>query len=111
MSRSRSVRTAEDWAALRHRGVAARRNGLRVRALRRDPSSSPSRLGVAVKAAGRGRAVTRNRTKRRLLGAFDKVGPAQGWDVAVWADAHATALPYQELEKHLTEALKEVGAR
>jgi ribonuclease P protein component len=102
------VRTAEDWAALRRSGASARRNGLRLRALRHDSETSPSRFGVAVKAAGRGRAVTRNLTKRRLRGAFAKVGPARGWDVGVWADPAATRLSYQELEDHLVAALKEV---
>ena len=102
------MRTAEDWAALRRSGTTARRNGLRLRALRHESEADPSRLGVAVKAAGRGRAVTRNLTKRRLRGAFAKVGPAQGWDVAVWADPAAAQLSYQELEDHLAAALAEV---
>lgn len=105
------MRTAQDWAALRRSGTAARRNGLRLRALRHNTETTPSRLGVAVKVTGPARAVVRNRTKRRLRGAFAKVGPAGGWDVGVWADPPAARLTYQELEDHLAAALWEVGAR
>ena len=111
MRSSRSVRTAEDWAALRRAETGTRRNGLRVRALRHASETLPSRLGIAVKATGRGRAVARNLTKRRLRGAFQKVGPTRGWDVGVWAEPAATRLSYQELEEHLSAALREVGAR
>ena len=66
---------------------------------------------MAVKAVGRGRSVARNLTKRRVRGAFAKVGPTHGWDIGVWADPTATGLAYQELEDHLADALREVGAR
>lgn len=82
-----------------------------MRALRHDCESFPSRLGIAVKTTGRGRAVARNKTKRRLRGAFQKVGPVSGWDVGVWAEPTAARLTYQELEGHLRDALRELGAR
>ncbi len=64
---------------------------------------------MAVRASGRGRAVARNRTKRRVRGAFHAVGPATDWDVAIWADPATAVLSYQELVNHLKNALSEAG--
>ena len=66
----------------------------------------PSRLGLAVRAS---RAVDRNLLKRRLRVAWRGFSAAQGYDVAIRADASALTLDYQELETHVHGALAQAG--
>lgn len=66
----------------------------------------PARIGLAIRAD---RAVDRNLIKRRLRSAWRSYRAAPGVDVAVRADGGATRLPYQNLEKHLHDALRTLG--
>lgn len=61
-----------------------------------------SRLGLAVPAKAGG-SVQRNRIKRRLRAAFRLSGPAHGLDVVVRAQAEASSIDFQEMEKALHE--------
>jgi ribonuclease P protein component len=102
MRREQRLRHRRDFEALSRQGrslsgpllaIRTRRNGL-----------DESRFGFAV---GKrvGKAVVRNRVKRRLRAAVGQLGPAGGWDVLISARAPAAAVGYDELVRALADLL------
>jgi ribonuclease P protein component len=67
----------------------------------------PTRLGLGVRAPGR--AVARNKVKRRLRAAFDYYAPQPGYDVMVTTDGSVLTMPYGILVDHLFSALGSAG--
>ncbi len=71
-----------------------------------DESDRPSRLGFAVRSSGG--AVARNRIKRRLRGAYERIDAPMGYDIVVRADDRARACEFaglvEDLEAAVTEA-------
>lgn len=69
-----------------------------------------NRLGLTV-GTKVGKAVTRNRTRRRLREAYrlheDQF--ARGYDIVVVARVRAAFAPYQELERHLLRTMDKLG--
>ena len=88
------------------RGLSARRNGLRLRAVRVAREEAPSSLGIVCR--GMRGAVERNLIRRRIRAAFRAVGPPTGWKVGVWAAAETGGLDFQELTETLRGALADV---
>lgn len=84
------------------------RNGVRIRrgavtVVRMERGAGPARVGLAV---GRraGKAVVRNRVKRRLRAAMAEAGLPSGADYVVTADASAASAPFEALCGWLREA-------
>lgn len=103
MRPSARLRNAADFERVIGSGRRSRRDGLVVYAA---PSENP-RVGFAIPRSA-GTAVARNRARRRLRALATKhVGAAH--DVAVRAEAAAVSASFQELELHLTAALRELG--
>jgi ribonuclease P protein component len=67
-------------------------------------AEAPTRLGLAVP-RGRGRAVARNRAKRRLRAAAARALPRRGWDVVIGAHASLDAMSFQQIVAWLEEAV------
>ncbi len=69
-----------------------------------------SRLGITV-GTKVGKAVIRNRTRRRLREAYrtHERAMAPGWDIVVVARVKAAYAPYQELQRELLKALDKLG--
>ena len=89
-------------------GRRARRGGLTVWSLQ-NPSRAYPRLGLAV-GTGTGKAVVRNRIRRRLR-ALVRALPVDGVDLVVKVDRSAAQLSFQELGATLRAALAETGVR
>ena len=104
MRSSARLRNAADFERVMGLGRRSRRDGLVVYAA---PSEKP-RVGFAIPRSA-GNAVVRNRARRRLRALTAKHVGA-GYDVAVRAEAGAVHADFQELELHLTAALRELGA-
>ena len=103
MRSSARLRNASDFERVTGSGRRSRRDGLVVYAA---PSDHP-RVGFAIPRSA-GTAVERNRARRRLRELARKhVGT--GHDVAVRAESSAVGASFQELEQHLTRALRELG--
>ena len=104
MRTSARLRNAADFERVTGSGRPSRHDGLVVYAA---PSEDP-RVGFAIPRSA-GNAVARNRARRRLRALAAKhVGP--GHDIAVRAEAAAVGADFQELERHLTAALRDLGA-
>lgn len=72
--------------------------------IRRNPApAAPTRLGLAVP-RGPGRAVARNRVKRRLRAAAARALPSHGWDVVIGAHPTLDAMSFQQIVAGLEEA-------
>ncbi len=80
-----------------------------VWALAERDSRLPTRLGLAVRAPGR--AVVRNRVKRRLREAFRACHCGPGYRVVVRAEASLASRNFQEVLEELEAALREVTRR
>jgi ribonuclease P protein component len=104
MRSSARLRNAADFERVTDSGCRSRHDGLVVYA---TPSENP-RVGFAIPRSA-GNAVVRNRARRRLRALAAKHVGA-GYDVAVRAEASAVRAGFQELELHLTAALRELGA-
>lgn len=104
MRSSARLRNATDFERVTGTGRRSRHDGLVVYAA---PSDEP-RVGFAIPRAA-GTAVERNRARRRLRELARKhVGTDH--DVAVRAEAAAVRASFQEVERHLMAALRELGA-
>ena len=73
-------------------------------------TSAPTRLGLAVP-SGAGRAVTRNRLRRRLREIVRAYGPGDGMDVVIRADKSAAGRNFQELDEVVVAALGQAGVK
>lgn len=93
--------------ALFHNGVRVRHKGVSVVKLERG--SGPARIGLV---AGRrvGGAVVRNRVKRRLRAALDRVGPSPGADYAVIAHNSLSKARFSAVCDWLERALDKAEA-
>lgn len=101
-----SLRSSTDFERVLRTGRRARRGPITVYARPLESSVEPTRLGLAVRCE---RAVDRNLLKRRLRGAWKAAAVPAGFEVAVRAEPRALDVSYQELEKHLSAALVQVG--
>lgn len=70
----------------------------------RPTAAAPTRLGLAVP-RGRGRAVARNRVKRRLRAAAARAIPRRGWDVVIGAHPSLDAMSFQQIVAGLEESI------
>jgi ribonuclease P protein component len=106
MRREQRLRHARDFAeAYRHGRVHA--NHLLV--VRTKPNGGlPARFGV-VAGKALGKAVVRNRVKRRLRAALDALAVAPGVDVVVSARGRAADAPYAELAASVRSLLAKAG--
>ena len=96
-----SLSGAPRFEAVMRRGVRIRRGGITV--VKMERAAGPARVGLAV---GRrvGKAVVRNRVKRRLRAALAEVGLPSGADYVVTANAAAASAPFDALCGWLREA-------
>ena len=106
MRRDRRLRRSSDFAALRRRGrrwsdrllvLVARPNGLGV-----------TRFGFAV-GKRLGKAVVRNKVKRRLREAARRAPVKEGWDLLVVARKEAPQADYHALRSSLEGLLNRAG--
>jgi ribonuclease P protein component len=98
-----SLTSAKDFSATLSSGRRYRAEGLTV-TVSRSAESGPPRLGLAVKASS---AVERNRVKRRLRAAADRVEMTPGSMAVITAGHAASAIPFQNLVESLDRALRE----
>ena len=105
MPASLSGSTAFD-RVLRH-GVRHRRGGITVVGLERG--EGPPRVGLVV---GRrvGKAVVRNRVKRRLRAALREIGLKDGMDYVVIGSTAVAGVPFPRLRVWLRDAVALLGA-
>ncbi len=104
MVSERSLRRAAEFERVRSRGRRTSRDGLTMFVLQRE-DDLPARVGLAV---GRrcGKAVTRNRIKRRLRAAVAAAPAPQGVDIVVHARPEAQTVTFQELVDAVTNGLR-----
>jgi ribonuclease P protein component len=100
----RSLKRSEDFRRVRERGSRARRDGLTVFVAPGAAVGMGSRVGITVPGTVGG-AVTRNRLRRRLRAAFDRIDTHGERDMVVRADAGAAQATFHELEEDLRMAL------
>lgn len=91
-------------------GRRARVDGVTVWAAPGPTPSHTARLGLTVP-AGAGRAVTRNRLRRRLREIFRAYAPEDGLDVVIRADREASGRNFQQLDEVVGVALEQAGVR
>ena len=103
MRREQRLRRRRDFDAVYRGGRPAHGDFLSLRVLRNGLEQS--RFGFAVNKRAGG-AVTRNRIKRRLRAAITALAVPGGWDVVVSARAPAATVPYDDLVRVLTAALR-----
>jgi ribonuclease P protein component len=99
------LKSSEDFRRVRERGSRARRDGLTV-LVAEAPSREPrGRVGITIPGTV-GSAVARNRLRRRLRAAIERMDMRHGRDVVVRADGSAARASFHELEENLRMALK-----
>ena len=109
MAERRTLSRAADWSRVAREGRPGRCGGLRVRIAPRAAPELPSRLGLRVRVEGRGRAVRRNRARRRLRAAWRAVAPERGFDAVLYADAAYADKNFQTVTDDLRFALARAG--
>ena len=70
----------------------------------REAAADPTRVGLAVP-LGPGRAVARNRIKRRLRSAAAAAVPRCGWDVLIQAGPELYGMKFQQVASELERAV------
>ena len=108
MAHAARLRRRDDLAAVRAEGRAVRRGAFTARVRRTDLAA----LRLAVTAPRTvGRAVQRNRARRRVREAFRRATPAAGSaDVLVMVRREALATDFGTLERDARSTLAEAGA-
>jgi ribonuclease P protein component len=106
MRSPRSLSGKARFSRVFEEGRRGRSDGVTVWALPRPDAARPS-LGLAVgtKAGG---AVARNRMRRRVRALIRALEPL-GADIVIKADRTAMGLSFQELERHVEQALARAG--
>ncbi len=106
LPRNRRLRARARFKAVQSRGRKFTGRYVIARALQSRPDS-PARIGFSVSEKV-GRAVVRNRVKRRLREAARQCLPsvAPGWDVAVTARPSAVEAPFDGLCQDVLQALR-----
>lgn len=97
-----SLSSGRDFQRVYRAGKKARADGITVWAAP-IAGEGPGRLGIAVRATA-GTSVARNRARRRIKAIVRDAAPP-GHDLVVGADRDATGASFQELERHLTQAV------
>lgn len=87
-------------------GRRARRDGVVVTCAPNDCGGP--RIGLVAK-VGKGRAVARNRGRRRVREAVGAVAPRGGFDIVIAAGPEADSMDFQQLVRSVREALREAG--
>ena len=72
------------------------------------PAAADTRVGLAVRVPA-GRAVTRNRARRRLRAAFEHCTVASPVDVVIRTDQRVAEMDFQELVNSLCASIAEAG--
>jgi ribonuclease P protein component len=99
------LKSSEDFRRVRERGSRARRDGLTVFVAQALPGQPRGRVGITIPGTV-GSAVARNRLRRRLRAAVERMDVGRGRDVVVRADGSAAGASFHELEENLRMALK-----
>ena len=105
MHSERRLRKSRDFATVRREG-RSRSDGRLVVIARR--SEATTRFGFSV-SKRLGKAVSRNRIKRRLKSAAASANVEEGWDVVVIARQGAAPSSFWELRRSMNRLLKRVG--
>jgi ribonuclease P protein component len=105
----RSLSNSRQFRRVLSTGKRARRNGVVVACAPAHNGDTP-RIGLVAK-VGRGRAVARNRVRRRLRAAVTSATPGGPFDIVVTAGPEARELEFQKLVRMVKEAMQEVGVR
>lgn len=103
MLRERRLRRPADFAAVYRRGRSFSGGLLALRSLQTD--RMVSRVGFAV-GKRLGKAVVRNRVKRRLRAAINSLALVPGWDIVITARQPAATQDYAALHGALTGLLR-----
>jgi ribonuclease P protein component len=103
----RSLTNSSQFRKVLSTGRRARRNGVVIVCTRNGREGAP-RIGLVAKAS-RGRAVGRNRARRRLRAAVTSAAPGGSFDIVITAGTEVEELEFQELVEMLREAMHEVG--
>jgi ribonuclease P protein component len=106
MRKQTSLRKRTDFHRARRSGTRTVCDGMTIFVLERArerTAPSPARLGVSV-SGRRGRAVARNRIKRRLREAFRAGAARDGLDVVIEAGPTAESSDFQELVRAIRAA-------
>src|SRR5687767_10975521 len=106
MSRLPALRAGSDFRRVYARGRKARRDGVTVFVA--EGPGPETRTGIVVPARV-GTAVDRNRIKRRVRAVLGGATLPESSDLVVRIGPSAGPLRFQELEKHLVEALHSAG--
>lgn len=89
------------------RGRRARSGGILAVMVPNTEAALPARVGLAVRTSGG--AVARNRIKRRLRGAYERIDAPMGYDIVLRADDRACTDEFGGLLEDLEAAMN--GAR
>ena len=106
MRRSQRLRQRREFAAVYRRGRPYRSDLLVLRAL--PTGRSLSRFGFTARGA-LGKAVVRNRLKRRLREAVRSLSVAPGWDLVLNARRGATEADYHRLREVVAHLMARAG--
>jgi ribonuclease P protein component len=102
----RSLRSSRDFHRVLVQGRRARSGSIVAVVAPNDEAERPARVGLAVRSSGG--AVARNRIRRRLRGAYERIDAPMGYDIVVRADDRAGTCEFaglvDDLEAAVTEA-------
>lgn len=106
MRRAERLRKRREFGAVYRNGRPYRSSLLVIRMLKTE--APQNRFGFAV-GATLGKAVVRNRTKRRLREAIRSLPLAPGWDVVVTARKGAEQASYKQLRDEAANLFRRAG--
>ncbi|MGH2779020.1 MAG: ribonuclease P protein component [Actinomycetota bacterium] len=103
MRTPRSLRSSRDFQRVLAQGRRARSGGIVAVVAPNEKVGEPARVGLAVRSSGG--AVVRNRIKRRLRGAYERIDAPMGYDIVVRADDRVRAGEFASLVEDLGAAV------
>ena len=106
MGKVTSLRNGREFARVFRAGKRGRSDGVVVVAA--ASGDGPARVGMSIKRTA-GSAVARNRARRRLRSMWPSLDVPAGCEVVIQMNAEAVQRPYQELEKHVQNAMVKAG--